>query len=241
MAAPRAAWRNRGTTYNGKCGGVRQSAQGEIGTYTTLAPRDEPKRWQLGPTILFDRPRPAPSTPPASDFPRGVAQRWRREQSRGASGAAVWRNFSNRGPQAGADGEGSSRRRELRWRPRERRGGIAVQRTTENAAAFGSRRRGKSVHIQRSLRGMSRSDGNWGMRRRSAVGAGWESVHIQRSLRGMSRSDGNWGPRFCSTAPAQHPTPPASDFPRGVAATPSNGKRNGVNADTRDLLQKGEM
>jgi hypothetical protein len=141
MAAPRAAWRNRGTTYNGKCGGVRQSAQGEIGTYTTLAPRDEPKRWQLGPTILFDRPRPAPSTPPASDFPRGVAQRWRREQSRGASGAAVWRNFSNRGPQAGADGEGSSRRRELRWRPRERRGGIAVQRTTENAAAFGSRRR----------------------------------------------------------------------------------------------------
>src|SRR6266851_3171637 len=44
-----------------------------------------------------------------------------------------------------------------------------------------------------------------GMRRRSAVGAGWESVHIQRSLRWMSRSDGNWGPRFCSTAPAQHP------------------------------------
>src|SRR6266852_6309168 len=43
------------------------------------------------------------------------------------------------------------------------------------------------------------------MRRRSAVGAGWESVHIQRSLRWMSRSDGNWGPRFCSTAPAQHP------------------------------------
>src|SRR5258708_4125977 len=44
-----------------------------------------------------------------------------------------------------------------------------------------------------------------GMRRCSAVGAGWESVHIQRSLRWMSRSDGNWGPRFCSTAPAQHP------------------------------------
>ena len=46
------------------------------------------------------------------------------------------------------------------------------------------------------------------MRRRSAVGAGWESVHIQRSLRGMSRSEGNWGPRFCSTAPAQHPPLP---------------------------------
>jgi len=44
-----------------------------------------------------------------------------------------------------------------------------------------------------------------GMRRRSAVGAGWESVHIQRSVRWMSRSDGNWGPRFWSTAPAQHP------------------------------------
>src|SRR5580700_6254701 len=53
MAAPRAAWRNRGTTYNGKCGGVRQSAQGEIGTYTTLAPRDEPKRWQLGNAAAF--------------------------------------------------------------------------------------------------------------------------------------------------------------------------------------------
>jgi hypothetical protein len=66
---------NRGTPYNGKCGGVRQSGQGEIGTYTTLAPRDEPKRWQLGPTILFDRPRPAPPIPPPSDFPRGVAQR----------------------------------------------------------------------------------------------------------------------------------------------------------------------
>ena len=53
----------------------------------------------------FVRP-PPPSTPhpPPSDFPRGVAQRWRREQSRGASGAAVWRNFSNRGPQAGANG-----------------------------------------------------------------------------------------------------------------------------------------
>jgi hypothetical protein len=45
-----------------------------IGTYTTLAPLDEPKRWQLGPTILFDRPRPAPPTPPPSDFPVGLAQ-----------------------------------------------------------------------------------------------------------------------------------------------------------------------
>src|SRR6266851_2636281 len=46
-----------------------------IGTYTTLAPLDEPKRWQLGPTILFDRPRPAPPTPPPSDFPVGLAGR----------------------------------------------------------------------------------------------------------------------------------------------------------------------
>ena len=56
-----------------------------------------------------------------------------------------------------------------------------------------------------------------GMRRRSAVGAGWESVHIQRSLRWMSRSDGNWGPRFCSTAPAQHPHSSSIRFPRGLA------------------------
>src|SRR5713226_1449975 len=55
-----------------------------IGTYTTLAPLDEPKRWQLGPTILFDRPRPAPPTPPPSDFPVGWPLGGRREQSRGA-------------------------------------------------------------------------------------------------------------------------------------------------------------
>jgi hypothetical protein len=35
----------------------------------------------------------------------------------------------------------------------------SVHRTTENAGAFGSRRRGKSVHIQRSLRWMSLEDG----------------------------------------------------------------------------------
>ena len=96
----------------------------------------------------------------------------------GLSTIAMQRNFSNRGPQAGADGEGSSRRRELRWRSRGRR-------------SWESR-----YTVQQK------------MRRRSAVGAGWESVHIQRSLRWMSRSDGNWGPRFCSTAPAQHPSLP---------------------------------
>jgi hypothetical protein len=89
----------------------------------------------------------------------------------------------NRGPQAGANGEGSSRRRELRWRSRDRR------------------RWESRYTVQRK------------MRRRSAVGAGWESVHIQRSLRWMSRSAGNWGPQFCSTAPAQHPHSPAIRFP----------------------------
>jgi hypothetical protein len=68
-----------------------------IGTYTTLAPLDEPKRWQLGPTILFDRPRPAPPTPPPSDFPVGwPAALWRRGQARRAMRAMVRRNFSNR-------------------------------------------------------------------------------------------------------------------------------------------------
>jgi hypothetical protein len=128
----------------------------------------------------FVRP-PPPSTPhsPAIRFPPwgGPAVETRAEP-RCIGCAAVWRNFSNRGPQAGADGEGSSRRRELRWRSRDRR------------------------------RWESRYTVQQKMRRRSAVGAGWESVHIQRSLRGMSRSEGNWGPRFCSTAPAQHPPLP---------------------------------
>ena len=55
-----------------------------------------------------DSVRPPPAGIPHSSsirFPCGAATRWRREQSRGAMGAAVWRNFSNRRPQAGADGE----------------------------------------------------------------------------------------------------------------------------------------
>jgi len=49
------------TTENAAAFGGRRRVG--IGTYTTLAPLDEPKRWQLGPTILFDRPRPAPPLP----------------------------------------------------------------------------------------------------------------------------------------------------------------------------------
>ena len=161
-----------------------------------------------------------------------------RAEPRCIGGAAVWRNFSNRGPQAGADGEGSSRRRELRWRSRGRRrweSRYNVQRKMRRRSAVGAG--WESVHIQRSLRGMSRSEGNWGPRFCSTAPAqhpplprhqispvGWPSggdesraevhrgcggvAHIQRSLRGMSRSEGNWGPRFCSTAPAQHPPLP---------------------------------
>src|SRR6266478_4028252 len=84
LAFQRSAQVGIGTTYNGM---RRRSAVGAgwgIGTYTTLAPLDEPKRWQLGPTILFDRPRPAPPTPPPSDFPVGWPLGGRREQSRGA-------------------------------------------------------------------------------------------------------------------------------------------------------------
>src|SRR5579864_174021 len=53
----------------GKCkvGPPKEAAVG-IGTCTTRAPLDEPKRGQLGPTILLDRPRPAPHSPPPSDF-----------------------------------------------------------------------------------------------------------------------------------------------------------------------------
>src|SRR6266852_4751232 len=103
-----------------------------IGTYTTLAPLDEPKRWQLGPTILFDRPRPAPPTPPPSDFPVGwPAALWRRGQARRTMRAMVRRNFSNRAHRQSADGEEAGGRRELRWRSSGRRRWESVQRTTE--------------------------------------------------------------------------------------------------------------
>src|SRR6266853_144795 len=97
LAFQRSAQVGIGTTYNGMrpFGGRRRVG---IGTYTTLAPLDEPKRWQLGPTILFDRPRPAPPTPPPSDFPVGwPAALWRREQSRGAMRAG---ELFKPGPQA---------------------------------------------------------------------------------------------------------------------------------------------
>src|SRR6266852_1805991 len=103
--------------------------RGGIGTYTTLAPLDEPKRWQLGPTILVDRPRPAPPTPPPSDFPVGwPAALWRRMQSRGADGAG---KLFKPGPQAKCGRGGSGGRRELRWRSSGRRRWESVQRTTE--------------------------------------------------------------------------------------------------------------
>ena len=58
---------------------------------TTLATLAEQSRCQVGPTILFDRPRPGSPVPPPSDFPVGPAARWRREQSGRVMGCG--RNF----------------------------------------------------------------------------------------------------------------------------------------------------
>jgi hypothetical protein len=68
---------------------------------TTLATLAEQNRCQVGPTILFDRPRQDPHSSLQS-FPFGPATLW--NQCR-AEVQWVRRNFSNRRPQSGTDGE----------------------------------------------------------------------------------------------------------------------------------------
>src|SRR5258708_33895986 len=52
-----------------------------IGTYTTLAPLEGPKRWQLGPTILFDRDRKSAGKGQSVD--RGVGGRIQKRRGGG--------------------------------------------------------------------------------------------------------------------------------------------------------------
>ena len=113
----------------------------------------------------FVRP-PPPSTPHSSSirFPRGLAGR--SVETRAGStcdacdGAA---ELFKPGPHAGADGEEAGDGENCAGVPAVGAGGnrYNVQR---NAAASAVGAGWESVHIQRSLRWMSRSDGNWGPR-----------------------------------------------------------------------------
>src|SRR5579864_4129099 len=133
----------------GKCkvGPPKEAAVG-IGTCTTRAPLDEPKRGQLGPTILLDRSRPAPHSPPPSDFLAGTP-RVETRKSRRANGCG--QNLFHRRPPSLA-----ARRQALT---------VSQRRAEGNAkSAHPKKRRWESVHVQRALRWMSRSEGNWGPR-----------------------------------------------------------------------------
>ena len=116
-------------------------ARVEIGTSYTLARWDEQSRRQVGPTILVDRPRPAPPLLLHQISPVG------------------W-------PLCGGQSRGAMRAGELfKPAPNTQVRTVRKRRTEGSATAAGRAGPGRNrVHRKRSLGGMSRADVRWGPR-----------------------------------------------------------------------------
>ena len=126
-----------GRPCNGKCGGVRRSVQVGIGTRYNARDYGGAEPMSGGTQKSVRPPRQGPPSPRPSNFPRGVATRWRLWVR------AAWQNFSiGVGGQVRTVRERRSNRDAM---AAPRAAWESVGRATENAAAFGGRCRWESV------------------------------------------------------------------------------------------------